>query len=188
MIKKYSALLLPALLAWHIGAAQPKVNADAALIQDFSRRVADYVKLRKTALEGLPPISNTGKKGDILDQQHLLAERIRQARPAARQGDICPPDIAAEMRRLILLAMQGNNAARIRRSLHAAEPIALPLQINSSFPEKLPLQSTPPTLLANLPVLPPELEYRIVGRALVLRDTTANIIVDFVPDALPASK
>jgi hypothetical protein len=47
------------------------------------------------------------------------------------------------------------------------------------------LQSTPPTILMNLPRLPPELEYRINGRALVLRDTNANLVVDLIPDAIP---
>ena len=42
------------------------------------------------------------------------------------------------------------------------------------------LQSTPPTLLSDLPKLPSELEYRIVGRELVLLDTAANLIVDLL--------
>jgi len=50
------------------------------------------------------------------------------------------------------------------------------------------LQSTPPTLLLNLPELPKGLEYRILGRELVLRDTDANIVVDYIPNALPDTK
>jgi hypothetical protein len=40
----------------------------------------------------------------------------------------------------------------------------------------------PPSLLLNLPELPKELEYRFVGRELVLRDSAANLIVDVLPD------
>jgi len=36
----------------------------------------------------------------------------------------------------------------------------------------------------NLPRLPRELQYRIVGRALLLYDTQADLIVDFIPDAV----
>ena len=43
-----------------------------------------------------------------------------------------------------------------------------------------------PTLLNRLPVLPKELTYRIIGRTLVLQDTKTNLIVDFIPKALPA--
>jgi len=35
-----------------------------------------------------------------------------------------------------------------------------------------------------LPRLPPELQYRIAGRSLVLWDHHANLIVDFLPRAL----
>jgi hypothetical protein len=43
----------------------------------------------------------------------------------------------------------------------------------------------PPKLLARLPELPDELEYRLMGRHLILRDTKANIIVDAVLNVLP---
>jgi len=36
----------------------------------------------------------------------------------------------------------------------------------------------------NLPELPPQLEYRVVGRSLILRDSEANLIVDFIRDAI----
>jgi hypothetical protein len=35
-----------------------------------------------------------------------------------------------------------------------------------------------------LPKLPEQLEYRIVGKNLIIRDIDANIIVDFVPNAI----
>ena len=73
----------------------------------------------------------------------------------------------------------------MRQSLRRSEPVAVPLRVNESYPESVPLQTTPPSLLRNLPKLPPELEYRVVGRALVLRDTGANLIVDLLPNALP---
>jgi hypothetical protein len=64
----------------------------------------------------------------------------------------------------------------------------LALHVNQVYPQGIPLQSTPPTLLLNLPTLPKELEYRIVGRNLVLHDIVPNIIVDFIPDAIPSAK
>ena len=35
-----------------------------------------------------------------------------------------------------------------------------------------------------LPKLPPELDYRFMGERLVLLDTHANIVVDFMEDAI----
>ena len=54
--------------------------------------------------------------------------------------------------------------------------------VNAAYPDGLPLQSMPPSLLLNLPQLSKELEYRFVGRELILRDAPANLIVDVIPD------
>ena len=43
---------------------------------------------------------------------------------------------------------------------------------------------TTAVLLANLPKLPEDLEYRIIGHTLILRDVHANIIVDYLPKAI----
>ena len=57
------------------------------------------------------------------------------------------------------------------------------LQVNARWPERMPFNFVPPQLIAALPPLPPELEYRIIGRSLVLWDHHANLIVDFLPGA-----
>jgi hypothetical protein len=41
----------------------------------------------------------------------------------------------------------------------------------------------PPTLLAVLPELPKGLEYRLIGKTLILYDADASLIVDFIPNA-----
>jgi hypothetical protein len=38
----------------------------------------------------------------------------------------------------------------------------------------------------HLPLLPKELQYRIVGSTLVLYDMSSDLIVDFMPNAVPA--
>ena len=77
---------------------------------------------------------------------------------------------------------------KVQASLRHAEPLKpIPLRVNDRYPRNMPLQSTPPTLLLNLPRLPDELHYRIVGRDLVLYDVTADLIVDLISNAVPAS-
>ena len=56
--------------------------------------------------------------------------------------------------------------------------------VNQTYPSNWPLQTFPATLLAELPKLPPELEYRFVSDGLILRDTKANIVVDFILDVI----
>ena len=58
------------------------------------------------------------------------------------------------------------------------------LKVNATYPNDTPLPTTPPQLLMNLPKLPEQLEYRIIGKNLIIRDVEANIIVDFVPNAI----
>ena len=42
-----------------------------------------------------------------------------------------------------------------------------------------------PSMLAGLPELPGELEYRFLGRDLLIIDVLANLVVDVLHDALP---
>ena len=63
-------------------------------------------------------------------------------------------------------------------------PKAVPLKVNSTYPEGAALPTVPSNLLLSLPTLPEELEYRIVDKNLILRDVQANIIVDFIPNAI----
>lgn len=46
--------------------------------------------------------------------------------------------------------------------------------------------SWPPHLLAVLPPLPDELQYRFMNHDLILWDVHVNIIVDFIKGALPS--
>jgi hypothetical protein len=170
--------------------AQPQapVNPDAAIVQDFQKRVADYQKLHKTVEAKLPRLKKTPSQEKIEHHEKELAHEIREARRSAHQGDIFSPEISSEFRRLIALAMQGQNAGRVEKSLKSAEPdvrVQVRVEVNHKYPSDVPLQSTPATLLGNLPKLPPELEYRVVGHYLVLLDSKCNLIVDFIANAIP---
>jgi hypothetical protein len=48
-----------------------------------------------------------------------------------------------------------------------------------------PAATVPPTLLQKLPELPDEVTYRILGSTLLLVDRKANLIIDFMPNAIP---
>jgi hypothetical protein len=154
---------------------------------DFEARVSKYLDLRKKEAGSAPRPTNSPEK--LADKQQDLAAKVKAVRADAKQGDIFTPEITAYFRHQVSATLAGHRGHKIRASLRHAEPVpALDLHVNQVYPQKLPLQSTPPTLLLNLPRLPKELEYRIVGRNLVLRDTVSNLIVDFIPDAIPSAK
>lgn len=151
---------------------------------DLQKRAKQYLDFRKNVAGTAPRPTST--PSDITKAQKKLADKIRVARAGVNQGAIFTPEIAEYMRGQIKSTLNGPDGEKIRASLQHAEPVNITLQVNESYPEKVPLQSTPPSLLQNLPELPKGLEYRLVGRELVLRDVDANIIVDYVPNALPA--
>ena len=52
-------------------------------------------------------------------------------------------------------------------------------------PTHAPFSTVPPSLLLKLPPLPEQVRYRFVGRTLILRDTEANVILDYIENAVP---
>jgi len=155
---------------------------DAKTVADFQQRAKQYLDWRKKTAKS-PSAGNSPEK--LIAERHELADTVRVGRAGAKQGEIFTPDAADYFRRQIAVTLSGRHGKRIRSSLRHSEPTEMELQINQSYPGKVALQSTPPTLLLTLPELPKGLEYRILGRELVLRDSDANIVVDYVPNALP---
>ena len=181
-----SALVLPAAFT-SVAQAPPEPGSDdAKLVAQFEQQAKQYLDWRENTVGKAPSPARSPEK--IVAARHELANKVRVARAGAKQGEVFSPEIADYFRRQITATFNGRHGKQIRSSLRHSEPTAMQLQINESYPEKVALQSTPATLLLNLPELPKGLEYRILGRELVLRDSDANIIVDYIPKALPAPK
>jgi len=175
-MKTAAAILIAGVMAAH--ADPPAVNRDAAIVNEFETRIDTYLKLRQEIEAQMGHLKTTPSEEKIAHSERDLRHKLREARAGAREGDIFTPQISMEFRRLIGLAMQPADATHIKQSLRRSEPVQLHLKVNEKYPESMPLQTTPPTLLENLPKLPPEIEYRITGRDLVLLDAKANLIVD----------
>ena len=158
---------------------------DAAVVQQFKSKLEQYREFRRQHA-GPPPKPSDNPAG-IVAKQREIGNKLRVARAGAKQGEIFTPEIAEYFRRQIAASFAGTHGKEIRSSLAHGEPVRMELQINQSYPAKVPLQSTPPTLLLNLPELPEGLEYRLLNRELALRDTEGNVVVDYIPNALPES-
>jgi hypothetical protein len=166
--------------------ARADVNSQSKLLDAFHKRVTAYVKIHKSAKSEIDGVHQTDSPGQIDGKEHALARWIRNARHGASQGDIFTPEITAAFRKLLAAALAGPDGRAIRESLRRAAPSRPPaIRVNVTYPPGFPLQSTPPSLLLNLPMLPSELEYRVAGHDLILRDRDANLIVDFIPNAIP---
>jgi hypothetical protein len=159
--------------------ADPPAGPESPAFREFTRRVQQYLKLRKAT----PRERTTKYQEEIADRRSALAQAIREARSGAKQGDIFSPEIADQFLKVIRSTLQGAN---VRKTIRQGEPVAsVRVTVNGAYPEHLPLTTVPPTLLLRLPQLPERLAYRIVGHDFVLQDTEARLVIDFIPDALP---
>ena len=150
------------------------------IVADFSARVWDYSELRSELEKGLPPLTVTDNPAEIRRAVRALAKRIRVARAEAREGDMFTPTISVEFRKALILEMNANTWAAIMDD----NPGEFSNQINDTYPEGKPLSTVPPNILAALPRLPQDIQYRFLGRHLILLDTRANLILDRIPYAI----
>jgi hypothetical protein len=166
--------------------AQPPAQSEEDTFASFTRQAKSYISME----HGLPAdkLRPTEDVVALENERQTLRQALQQARPNAKQGDLFTPEVAKEFRRLLGQTMKGPDGPKIRASLAHAEPLAPSgLTVNAAWPNTRgqPIQSVPPSLLQNLPALPKGLEYSIAGNTLALRDTAANLVVDFLPNALP---
>ena len=156
------------------------VAADSTTVKDFEQRVKDYIALR-TALEeavSKPPDKATPKQIDT--HQRELGAAIAKARSQSRQGDIFILAMQKYIRGVVRRVIDGPQGAGIKASLMDENPMQVTLGVNARYPDTIPMSTMPPDLLAALPPLAEDLEYRFVGNRLILLDVRSHVIVDFV--------
>jgi hypothetical protein len=167
-------------------AADKASTSDAQLIADFNSRVANYMDLRNKLKKDAPPLKETKDPARIKASQEVLGQKIREARKDAKAGDIFTPEIRQLFRRLMYPETKGRegaeNKAVVTEEKHELKDVAL--KVNAEYPDTAPLMTVPPDFLAALPRLPEDLEYRFVSKHMILLDVHANLIVDFVPNAI----
>jgi len=147
---------------------------------DFSQRIRSYADLRTELERDLPPLRGTDHAAEIIQRERELARRIRAARAKAREGDIFTPAVSTEFRK----TLQTQTNAVTCQALLDDNPGALPVRINGSYPEHKPLSTMAPNVLEVLPRLPADIEYRFLGRHLILIDTRAQLLVDRMTSAI----
>ncbi|HUQ87723.1 MAG TPA: hypothetical protein VM096_09200 [Vicinamibacterales bacterium] len=160
------------------------VNAQGAATLEFKKRIDAYVKIHNAAEGKVSALKKTDDPKEISDRQKALADAIMTMRAGAKPGEIFAPEYQPYFIKIVQDDFKGRSAAD-RKALVNELPKTVKIDINTVYPTTLPLETFPPALLRKLPDLPPDLEYRIVGRSLILRDVKANVIVDVLRDVVP---
>ena len=166
----------------------PAVNPNAAALAEFKKRVDAYADMHNQLAKGVAKPQETADPGKISATKDALAARVQATRVNAKPGDIFTPEIQPVIRRLLAPELKGEDGHDAKAVLKDDAPAAgtVPFKVNGKYPENQPRPTVPANLLLALPALPKPLEYRIVGRHLLILDTDADLVVDYMLNAIPA--
>jgi hypothetical protein len=170
------------LVAMTMQAAQ--VNPQAAALNEFSKRLQAYLQLREDLGRKLEPMTPTASASQLQARQQALAAALRNARVRAKPGDLIPVDVQQQIRETVQADFKRRTPATKKASLEEVPKGPMP-GINKDYPEQAALPTVPPLLLASLPRLPDNLQYRFFGRHVVILDGDVEIVIDYVQNALP---
>jgi hypothetical protein len=158
---------------------------------DLATRVQAYVtatdKVRKAAKKEMPKGDKPEEQAKAMEQQRThLAQDIRALRPNPKNGEFFTPTITAYVKRQLEALFNGPAAATIRDALEEQnDPTIYKTAATPSLQQTIQAPQLPGVLGNDIPSLPEEVEYRFAGRAVVLVDADAGIVLDWIPDALP---
>ena len=166
---------------------KPGVNPDAQVIVDFNKRITAYVELHKKLEATLPTLPKEATPQQIDVHERALAKLVQAARADAKPGDLFSPGMQVIVRRILGQVFRGPDGRQIKNSIldESGERAVVKLTINGRYPDEVPISTVPPQVLLSLPKLPEELEYRFVGRHVILLDVHAHTIADFIDNAFP---
>lgn len=163
----------------------PLSEADAAALATMNDRLKNYLDIHRKLEAGLPKLPEDASPEQIDRNQRLLEEKMREARKGAPQGEIFTADAEPVIRRLLAAVFGGPDGKELMASILDENPSGLKLAVNMRYPDHVPISTVPPEVLQTLPKLTEDLEYRFIGRHLILLDSHAHVVADYIPDAMP---
>lgn len=172
--------------AFRVGALVLAASLYAAEPDEFAQRWAAYQALRADAVKGLSRLGKNATPEEIKKYRDSLRARISELRSEAKPGEILTPAVFE-----VVAAVRSETAGAQGKAARdtvlgdgnpAKEGVRVPLKINA--PYAAPLSTVPPDLLARLPELPENLQYRFVGKSLILYDVEADMVVDYITGAV----
>jgi hypothetical protein len=166
----------------------PLTPAEATALATMNDRLKEYIELHRKLEQSLPTVPKEATPEQIDANQRAFETLLRKARASAKPADIFTPEARPVIKRLLATIFGGPDGKQLLSSImdeNPVDPVALKLRVNGRYPDSVPLSTIPPPVLQTLPQLTEDLEYRFVGDWLILLDTHAHVIADFIDDALP---
>ena len=163
----------------------PLSPANAQALSTMNDRLGDYIDLHRKLERSLPKLPKDATPQEIDKNQRAFEALVRKARATAKPGDIFTPEARPVIKRLLAAIFGGPEGQQLKASIMDENSVGITFSVNDRYPDKVPLSSVPPQVLQTLPKLSEDLEYRFIGNRLILLDTHAHVIADFIEDALP---
>jgi hypothetical protein len=163
------------------------VNEYGAATKAFLDRLQQYMTYHNNVEKMVSPITQTSSPEEIAKREAALGAMLIKQRPDAKEGDFFIKEYQPHLIKIIRDDFAKRPVAD-RKALLVELPKDVKIAVNMVYPSALPLATFPANLLKALPELPKGLEYRMVGRDLILRDVTGNVIVDILRNVFPIPK
>jgi hypothetical protein len=166
----------------------PLSPADAAALATMNDRLKEYIDLHNKIKGTLPALPKNSTPEQIDKRQRQFENLMRQARATAKQGDLFTPEARPVIKRLLANVFSGPDGRQLKAAIFDFDdknPGKIALTVNGRYPDTVPLSNVPPQVLQTLPKLTADLEYRFIGDNLILLDTDAHIVADFIEDTIP---
>lgn len=172
-----------------VGPNGPSATSNApdetAAITQFEAAIASYMAMRQRLRDEITgPVPNSTAT-ELTRASDSLAAGIQRARAGAKVGTIFMVPVTVVVKRRVDEVVRRDRLESVLADIDDEEPTLKTPSVHLRFPAASQMATMPPSLLAALPQLPKELEYRIVGNHLVLRDVDAALIIDYIPAAVP---
>jgi len=159
-------------------------SAETQAVADFEKRVNDYAALRNKLEGELEPLGEESKPEEIELHRESLRALIKKSRATAKPGEFFTPEMLALVKRLCATTV-AREGQQVESTIMDENPGKLPnVGVNDRYPDGIPVTTMPVQLLETLPKLPEYVEYRFLGKRLVLVDAGAGIVLDITPDVL----
>ena len=165
----------------------PLSEADAQALASMNDRLKIYLDIHNDLEKGLPKLPENATPQQIDANQRLFEKKMRDARKTAKRGEIFTGQAEPVIKRLLASVFAGPEGKQMMASIMDEQPANVKLTVNGRYPDNVPVSTVPPEVLQALPKLTEDLEYRFIGRHLILLDTHAHVIADYIEDALPAA-
>lgn len=153
-------------------------------LQQFDQAIADYMALRNRLRGEISGPVKDSTSSQVTNASDALAAGIQRARAKARVGTIFSPAITVVIKKQIADAIRTENLAPVLADIDDEKAVNLKPTVHLRLPVSAQMATMPASLLKVLPILPKELEYRILGPDLVIRDVDASLILDYIPNAV----